>query len=430
MIGMALPVITIPIALNYLGHEIYGLWVAVSSFIGMFVFADLGLGNGLLTALSRATGRGDVKAQQRLISTTSCLLAGSALLLGIVFIVLLPFLPWADILNARTPAAASTVKGVVAVIAFCFLLNLPLTTVQRSQMALQEGYLTSLWQCVGSFCGMAVLLLGVRAKLAPALLVFGISAMPLIITATNWWWFFHKAQPTLRPRFEYFSWEESGVLIRVGIAFFMLSILSAVGMYADNLIIAQVCDLKTVTIYSVPARMALMLGAIINMICAPMWVANGEALARGDVDWVRKNTARLIKASVMFTAFGTICLVIVGPPVLRLWLGNEFIVSRWLLLGLGASAVLVSASAPYFVVLNGAGIIAPQVKIFLVFTPVVLVAKIFFGKWFGPTGISFANAACYAVIVLPAVVILCRDVLRHETKLTIIATKTAGSHPA
>jgi O-antigen/teichoic acid export membrane protein len=423
LIAMALPIITIPIALNYLGQEIYGLWITVSSFIGMFVFADLGLGNGLLTALSRATGRGDVKAQQRLISTTTFLLAGSALVLGIVFFALLPFLPWAAILNARTPAAASTVEGVVAVIAFCFLLNLPLSTVQRSQLALQEGYLTNLWQCLGSFCAMAGLLLGVKAKLPPALLVLAISGMPLLITAANWWWFFHRAQPSLRPKLEHFSRQEGGVLLRVGAAFLILSILSAVGMYSDNIIIAQVCDLKTVTIYSVPARITLMLGAIINMICVPMWVANGEALARGDIDWVRQNTARLLKVSVFFTTFAAIGLIVIGPPVLRLWLGNDFVVSRWLLLGLAASAVLVSASAPYFVVLNGASIISPQVKIFLVFTPIVLVAKIVLGKWFGPTGIAFANAACYALIVLPAVVTLCRKVLGKNNPRS---TTTAG----
>jgi O-antigen/teichoic acid export membrane protein len=429
MIGMSLPVITIPIAVNYLGHEIYGLWIAVSSFIGMFVFADLGLGNGLLTALSRATGRGDVKAQRTLIATTSFLLTGSALVLGIVFFALVPFLPWAAILNAKTPAAASMVEGVVAVMAFCFLLNLPLTTVQRSQMALQQGYQTSLWQCVGSFCGMVVLVVGVKAKLPPVLLVLAISGIPVLITATNWLWFFHRAEPSLRPKLDYFSWQEGKVLVRLGIAFLVISILTTVGMYADNLIIAHVCGLKTVTIYSVPASMALILGAVINMICAPMWVANGEALARGDVDWVRQNTARLIKASVSFVSFGAMCLVMFGPPVLRLWLGNEFIVSRWLLAGLGASAVLVSASAPYFVVLNGASMISPQVKIFLLFTPIVLVAKIVSVKVLGVTGIPFANAACYAAIVLPSVATLCRDVLRGDGPGTIIAPVAGESPP-
>ena len=430
MIPMALPIMTIPIALNYLGLEIYGLWMTVSSFIGMFVFADLGLGSGLLTALSRATGRADVKAQQALISTTSFLLAGIALLLGILFFALLPFLPWTAILNAKTPVAASTAKGVVAAIAFCFLLNLPLSTVQRSQMALQEGYQTSLWQCVSSFCVVAVLVVGVKAKLSPALLVLAISGMPLLITAANWFWFFHRAQPSLQPKLKHFSWQEGGVLVRVGLAFFAISILTTVGMYSDNLIIAHVCGLKAVTLYSVPARMALILTAIINMICAPMWVANGEALARGDVDWVRQNTARLIKASLLFTTFAAMCLIAIGPPVLRLWLGNEFMVSRWLFLGLGAFAVFLSAAAPYFMVLNGASIISPQVKMFLLFTPIVLFVKIVLAKYFGLTGIAFANAACYAVIVLPAVATICRKALRAEARGAITAAEASSFPPA
>jgi len=412
MIAMAVPIVTVPLTLGYLGQEIYGLWITVGSFIGMFVFADLGLGNGLLTSLSRATGRGDTKAQQKLVSTTALLLTGAAIALGIVFFALLPFLPWPALLNARTPEAQSTAEGVVAAIAFCFLINLPLTTVQRTQMALQEGYQTNVWQSVGSVVGIGALVLGVRAKLPPALLILMISGMPLVITGANWWWYFHRVEPSLRPRFECFSWPEARALLRVGVGFFVVSTLGTLGMYADNVIIAHTCDLKSVTVYSVPARVCLILSAVVNMICTPMWAANGEALARGDLDWVRKNTARLLKASMAFTILASLALVILGPPLLRVWLGDDFEVSRWLLIGLGASAVLTSASAPFFMLLNGAGMISPQVKIFLVFTPVVLALKIALAKSFGPTGVSFANAACYAALVLPPAVFLARRVLR------------------
>jgi O-antigen/teichoic acid export membrane protein len=425
---MALPIFAIPITLNYLGTEIYGLWLTVSSFVGMFVFADLGLGNGLLTALSRATGQVDIKAQQRVISTTAFMLTGIALVLGMVFFAVLPFLPWMAILDAKTPAAGSVVQGFVAAIAFCFLINLPLSTVQRSQMALQEGYQTSLWQCLGSICGIAVLLIGVKVKLAPTLLVLAISGMPLLITGLNWISFFYLAQPELRPRLEHFCLQEGKLLIGVGICFLIISVLTGLGMQADSFIIAHLCSLKAVTIYSVPSRMAMILSAMINMICAPMWVANGEAIVRGDVDWVRQNTARLIKASVLFTSIAATSLVVIGPPVLHIWLGDGFAVSRWLFVGLGGGAILLSASAPSFMVLNAAGIVSPQIKVFLFFTPVVLLAKIAAAKLFGFTAIPFANALCYGVIVLPAATILCREILRRDAPGPITA-KLARTPP-
>ena len=414
IISMATPLVTFPIVINYLGHEIYGLWTTASALIGMFVFADLGLGNGLLTALSRATGRGDLREQQVLVSTTAFILAIVALALGVAFWGSFPFLPWATCLNAKTPSAVSVAASVVAVIASCFLVNLPLATVQRAQSALQEGFQTNLWQCVGSLCGVAAVVVGVKSRLQPVMLILTLSVAPLLITCANWWYFFHRSQPSLQPRLRCVSWDKGRVLLRTGIAFFTISILTTLGMYADNIIIAHVCGLKSVTIYSVPWRFGLIFGSIVNMICAPMWVANGEALARGDVAWVHRNTRRLVKLTVSSTAFAAIAMTVLGPPFLRLWLGDEFNVSYLLLIGIGVSFVLTSVTAPYFVLLNGAGLVAPQVKMFLIFAPVAVIAKIGSAILFGAVGVPLANAVCYGVIVLPAVLALSKKVFHEE----------------
>ena len=414
VISMGTPLVTFPIVINYLGYEIYGLWATATSLIGMFTFADLGLGNGLLTALSRATGRGDAREQQVLVSTTAFVLAGVAFALGVVLFGSFHFLPWATFLNAKTPSAASAAASVVVVIASCFLVNLSLTTVQRAQSALQEGFQTNLWQCVGSLCGVAVVVMGVKSRLQPVMLILTLSVAPLLVTCANWWYFFYRSQPSLQPKLRCFSWDTGRLLLRTGIGFFVISILTSLGLGADNLIIAHVLSLKAVTIYSVPWRIGLILGSVVNMICLPMWAANGEALGRGDVVWVRQNTTRLMKLSVFFTGFAAIAVTAIGPPLLRLWLGDDFIVSRWLLFGIGASFVLTAGASPYFMLINAAGRVAAQVKMFLIFTPVVIFAKVGLAMWLGSVGVAIANVICYGLIVLPAVVVYSRKVLREN----------------
>src|SRR4051794_26485261 len=53
-IAFATGFVTVPLTLHYLGPERYGMWATLSSVIAMAAFADLGLGNGLLNALSAA----------------------------------------------------------------------------------------------------------------------------------------------------------------------------------------------------------------------------------------------------------------------------------------------------------------------------------------------------------------------------------------
>jgi O-antigen/teichoic acid export membrane protein len=52
IVGMVVPFAMVPLAVDYLGKEQYGLWVAVSSLIAMLSFADGGVGNALVNMIS------------------------------------------------------------------------------------------------------------------------------------------------------------------------------------------------------------------------------------------------------------------------------------------------------------------------------------------------------------------------------------------
>jgi hypothetical protein len=60
MISVATQLISVPIALHYLGPERYGMWIVLSTFVIMLGFADLGIGNGILNSVAAAKGRNDV----------------------------------------------------------------------------------------------------------------------------------------------------------------------------------------------------------------------------------------------------------------------------------------------------------------------------------------------------------------------------------
>ena len=61
---------TVPLTIDYLGAERYGLWMTISTMLSMLSFADLGLGNGLLNAIAKAKGRNSMKDAQIAVSST------------------------------------------------------------------------------------------------------------------------------------------------------------------------------------------------------------------------------------------------------------------------------------------------------------------------------------------------------------------------
>ncbi len=101
-VGLLTTLISVPLALSYLGVDRYGLWMTISSFAVLLSFADMGLGNGLLSAIAEADGKGDTAAAHRYVSTAFYMLGGLAFGFGALLALGYPWIPSARILNATT----------------------------------------------------------------------------------------------------------------------------------------------------------------------------------------------------------------------------------------------------------------------------------------------------------------------------------------
>ena len=57
---LACSLLMVPVTIDYLNQENYGIWMAMTSILYWFVFLDVGLGNGLRNYLAEAISRNDV----------------------------------------------------------------------------------------------------------------------------------------------------------------------------------------------------------------------------------------------------------------------------------------------------------------------------------------------------------------------------------
>src|SRR5437762_4195538 len=61
--------VTVPLAVGYLGAERYGMWMTMSAVIAMLAFSDLGMGLGLMNVLSQAHGKNDLTTARQAVSS-------------------------------------------------------------------------------------------------------------------------------------------------------------------------------------------------------------------------------------------------------------------------------------------------------------------------------------------------------------------------
>src|SRR5687767_3449452 len=156
--------VSVPLTINYLGAERYGLWMTISSLIAVLAFADLGIGNGLLNAISEADGRGDRALAARYVSSAFAMLLTVAVVLGVGIVIAYPRIAWGRVFNVVSPIAVAEAGPAAAVFLACFVVSLPAGIVQRVQLGYQEGFANSIWEAAGSVVGLVGVLLATHLR--------------------------------------------------------------------------------------------------------------------------------------------------------------------------------------------------------------------------------------------------------------------------
>ncbi|SCF29412.1 Membrane protein involved in the export of O-antigen and teichoic acid [Micromonospora mirobrigensis] len=400
--GLLVPVLLIPVSLDRLGAERYGLWMAVLALTGMATFADLGLGTGLMTKLAPCYADGDTARARGYVSTAYALLTAVAALACALLWLLAGLVPWTSVFNVAGAVSAGETRDVVLVCLTAFLLNIPLSLIVRVQYAYQQVGASNLWQGAGALVTVPLVLLVVHSALPPLAVVVATAAGPLLANVAASVWVYGRRMPGLRPRLGAVDRRRTASLLRLSGLFFLITILTSVSYNVDNLIVAHTLGPQSVTAYAVPAKVASLLGIMVTMINLPLWSANGDALARGDLAWVRRMVRRMVTLSVLATVVPAVCLVVAGDWIFAAWLPVSLGETRWLLAGLALWFLLLGAFSALMMVQNAAGVLRPQLVGLVLYLVVSVAAKWYAAGAYGLVAVPFVGAVTYALTVLPA----------------------------
>ena len=390
--------ITIPLTLHYLGNERFGLWMTISSVLAMAGFADFGVGNGVLNTVSTAFGKDDWDGIRGAISSGFSVLTLIGVGLLALFFSIYRFVDWGNLFRATSADARAQAGPAVLVFVVCFALNIPLDVVQRTQLGLQQGFLTNLWEIFSSVLILVGILAVVHFHLSLAALVVAFAGAPVLGTWMNAAYFFGVSRRDLLPHRHLVSRQVIDKITRLGGMFFVLQVGVAVSYSADNFIIARILGVADVTVFSIPQRMFSVITTVVTMLMTPLWPAYAEAISRGDMLWVRHTLTRTLLGVFAFTSIVSAALLLFSSKLLLWWVGPNVHPSFVLMLGLAVWAVVSNCGSTLAMFLNGAGIVKFQVIVAAVFGIGCLLTKIVFTHLYGIAGVPWATIVTYALL--------------------------------
>ncbi|HET7595288.1 MAG TPA: MATE family efflux transporter, partial [Stellaceae bacterium] len=197
-------------------------------------------------------------------------------------------------------------------------------------------------------------------------------------------------------------------LLGSGSLFFLTQLALTIAYYADNLIVAQLAGSEAVAAYAVTARLFDLPGMLLLLVGAALWPPLAEAIARGDIAWAERSLRRLILASLALAAATALPLMLLGPTLLRWWVGAEVAPPASLFVAFGLFWLLSAVTQPIAVFLGAANALRFQLGCAAVLAAGGLALKLLMAQRFGIAGVAWGRVAAEALLLLPYALFLPR----------------------
>jgi O-antigen/teichoic acid export membrane protein len=252
----------------------------------------------------------------------------------------------------------------------------------------------------GKIAGLVGIFLAVRLDAGLVGLVIALFGIPLIPLALSGVQLFFVRRPWLKPMLRSANPQIIRSLMKLGWLFFVLQLASTLAYSIDNLVITQVISPEAVTHYAIPAQLFKLSTAFIALLSLPLWPAYGEALARGDGQWVRQTFRRSLNLIFLLSVVSVIVLIMLAPTILRIWVGRTSETPIDLLIALAIWSVIMNMASATSILLNSASVIRFQVYCASTMAVANLALSVFLTHQWGISGVVWGSIISFLIFVI------------------------------
>jgi O-antigen/teichoic acid export membrane protein len=411
LLGVALSVVTVSVTVAALGDVKYGVAATLATSTALLGFADLGIGQGLLTRLAAAHGRDDATEMRALVSAAWSTLVAIGAVVALVGIALTVLLPWQTLLGAEELDPGS-IRLSVLIFFLATAAAVPCTIGQRVLIGLQLGARASVWAFATSASILAAALVGAALDASLVAFVFITVAVPVVVSFVQSVVVLGRTHVHLRPSPRLVTRAKVRELVQVGGLFLTLSIAVAVSYQTDALVVSAVLGAASAAVFAVALRMFTTLTGLFAGVTQQMWPALAEALSAGDVAWVRSRFLRVLGLTTGGAAAISAFLVVFGQPIVRVWVGDSLVPPISLLVPFALWTTYSLAMTQCSYLLNAAHVVGPQVVMAIAMATVNIPLSILLTREIGLAGPLYGSLIAHLVFVGVPTLFLVRRTLR------------------
>lgn len=389
----------VPMTLNYLGNERFGLWMAATSLVLMLAtFGDGGVGNSLVTSAARAKEQSGAPGVRKVLASAFSVVIPLFVMGVIVSAIAAWLMPWQRIFNINASLANET-AWVVFTVGSLVCLGFVANVVMRARAGLQQLPELSAWEGTASLMAIPALVLAMSVQASLPWMVASVLAAPLFVKFVSIALFFVK-NPQFWP-----GWSDVGAAgardaLGSGSVFFVIAISQAVAIQSDQFLIGAIVGPSEVATYSVLLRLFTIPYILANLLFMTRWPAIAAAFTRGDMDFVRHVFWQMMQLGCGLGLVLSMALALFNRPLLDVWVGGQIVPDSALLAGMALYSVLVVAVGGFSTLFVSLDVRRAQLAISLAMMVVNLPVSVVLIHQIGAAGAIWGTAFAYTICML------------------------------
>lgn len=389
--------LTVPLLLNYLGVEYYGVWATIFTILNAAYFMDFGISLGVKNKVTEALAKNDFLASRIYISTAYFSISIVALTMLLISIIIVMYFNMQNIFN--TNISESELKTTLILSCILVIFSVVLNIYKSLLNAVQQSSKVELAMAI--YQGLVFL----QILLLPKIINQSLILVGLIYGATNvliaiiFSIIFFKNNKALIPSFSYFKKDKINEILGLGAHFFIIQIALIIILTTDNIIITYIIGPEATTTYSIVNKIYQPFIIVSTFIFTPLWTLYTNAYHNHDFQWI-KNTFTKLNRLFLLLVFVLIVLYFSFDWIIKFWIPEPLIYSKTLLIGFSFFVLIKVYGDIYMTFINGIGRIKLQMWLFILGALINIPMSVFFVKYlnFGVSGVILAT--CISLLFL------------------------------
>lgn len=337
-LAIGLSYLLVPLTINYLNIEQYGIWMTLLSIMSWVAFFDIGLGTGLRNKLAEALAVNNIKLGKIYVSTTYIAISFIALIFFTILLTLLPFINWTKVFNTSLVTNSELLK-VVFFVGFFFLINFVLSLCNQMFYAYQKASLATLRSVLLNLFAVIAIYILIHYTSTSLLYLSICYGLSMVVSNLLLIYYFFKKHPEVKPSYKYIDPSRIKEIASLGVKFFIIQMAVLVIFATDNIIITQILGPAYVTPYNVVFKLFSIITIGFSIILSPLWSAYTDAYAKGDVGWI-KNTLKKLIALMIPIIIGVLILIVFAKQIIHIWVGPKVEFPHLLVMLMGIYTVI------------------------------------------------------------------------------------------